>query len=269
MSVTPRPLLGVLGALLLAVPCRAEDTVLEILTARNRPAESLVADLAPLAGPTGAVTASGSKLIVRATPAALARIKRVLAALDVTPRSLWIRVRQAGTSRDATQRAEVTGRVDTAGGRTRTVVSGAFARQDGTASDDTEQSLRAVEGMPALIRLGESRAAPLPGLVATPSGTAVVQGTTLQQAETGVYVLARLAGDNVTLELATSKEAFNDRGGVLSHRLLTTVSGRLGEWLVVGGLARRDASAGGGLAGGERHESAEEARILILVEEVR
>lgn len=241
------------AALLLAVPCRADDTVLEILTVRNRPAESLVADLAPLAGPNGAVTASGSKLIVRATPSALADIKRALAALDVAPRSLLVRVRQADASRQSVRRAQASGRVDAQGGRTRTVVTGAFAQQDESAGDETEQSLRVLEGLPAYISFGQSAATPV----------------SLQEAQTGFWVLPRLAGGQVTLELATSKEAFNARGGVDSQRLVTTLSGRLGEWLSVGGLSRSGASGTSAPGASARGDAAEARVVRILVEEVR
>ncbi len=236
------------------LPCAAQETVLEILTVRNRPAESLLGDLLPLAGPNGSVTASGGKLIVNAAPAALAQIKRVLLEIDVVPRSLWITVSQGGAVQTAASRTEVSGRVDAPGGRTRTVVSGAFAQQNATSGDETVQRIRAVEGLPALIRAGRSVAVPSP-----------VQGTTLLEAETGLYVRPRLAGDFVTLEVAASKEAWNARGGIDGQRLLTTVSGRLGEWLTIGGLSRDAESAGRG----ERRHSTEERSIRVLVEEIR
>jgi hypothetical protein len=237
-------------ALSLAVlPGAAQETVLEILTVRNRPAESLLGDLLPLAGPNGSVTASGSKLIVNAAPAALARIKRVLAELDVVPRSLWITVSQGDASRMAGSRTEVTGRVDAPGGRTRTVVTGAFAQQGASSADETVQRIRAVEGLPALIRAGRSLTVP----------------TAVLEAETGLYVRPLLAGDFVTLEVAATKEAFDAHGRVEGQRLVTTVSGRLGEWITIGGLSR-DAEASGR---GERRQAAEERVVRVLVEEVR
>lgn len=267
----PLALLGaaVLGAALLGHPARADDTVLEVLTVKNRPAEGLLAELGPLVAPEGSLTASGNKLIVRATPARLAEVRRVLLALDVAPRSVWITVRQGGTGREAARRAEVTGQIEAPGGRTRTVVTGAFAQSQQAGSDLTEQRLRAVEGLPAFIRVARSEAVAVAGVVATPQGPAVAAGTGFQEAETGLYVLARLAGDLVTVEVAATKEAFNRRGGVDGQRLLTTASGRLGEWMVLGGLSRRETEGGTALAGSERRERSEERLLRILVEEVR
>jgi hypothetical protein len=122
-----------------------------------------------------------------------------------------------------------------------------------------------VEGLPALIRAGRSAPVPTALLVPTPQGPAVLQGTSLQEAETGLYVRPRFAGDFVTLEVAASKEAFNSRGGIDGQRLVTTVSGRLGEWITIGGLARGADAAGQG----ERRQSAEERVVRVLVEEIR
>src|SRR6185436_17525979 len=83
-----------LASLLLAVPLLAQEPALETITVRNRPAEDLVPVLEPLVGPGGSVTAFGSRLIVKAAPAALREIKGLVAKLDVVPRSLWITVRQ-------------------------------------------------------------------------------------------------------------------------------------------------------------------------------
>jgi type II secretory pathway component GspD/PulD (secretin) len=256
-------------ALWAVAPCAADETVVEVLQVKNRPAESLVAELTPLAGPEGVVTASGARLIVKATPTALSQIRRVLAELDVAPRSLWITVRQAGATRSAERRSEVAGAVSSSGGRTRTVVTGAFAQQDGAGASDDVQRLRALEGMPAFIRVARSEPVPVGGVVQTPQGPALVQGTAFQEAETGLYVLPRIAGQVVTLEVATSKDAFNARGGVDAQRLVTTVTGRLGEWLSLGGLSQSESAARSGPAGQESWSASDDRSVELMVEEAR
>lgn len=258
-----------LVALLAVALCGADDTVVEVLPVRNRPAESLARDLGPHAGPGGVVTASGGRLIVRATPGNLERLKGLLAELDVAPRSLLITVRQAGASEAAARRTEVTGRATSTGGRTRTVVTGAFARKEATGSGADVQRLRALEGTPAFIRVARSRPVPAAGVVQTPQGPAVVQGTAFQEAETGLYVLPRLAGERVTLEVATSKDAFNPEGGVDTQRLLTTVSGRLGEWIALGGVSRSASDRSAGFAGTQASSAADDRLVELMVEDAR
>jgi type II secretory pathway component GspD/PulD (secretin) len=261
--------LALVVALLAVAPCAADDTVVEVLLVRNRPAESLARDVSALAGPGGVVTASAGRLIVKATPEALAQIKRVLPELDVTPRSLWITARQAGVSGAAARRTALTGQVTAAGGQTRTVVTGAFAQAGAAEASGDVQRLRVVEGMPAFIRLARAVPVPSAGMVQTPQGPALAQGTAFQEAETGLYVLPRLAGELVTLEVATSKDAFNPQGGVDTQRLLTSVSGRLGEWLTIGGISRSERSRSSGIGGDERQGASDDRSVELMVEEVR
>ncbi|MGE0454192.1 MAG: secretin N-terminal domain-containing protein [Vicinamibacteria bacterium] len=88
----------------------AQEQQLQILTIRNRPAEDLVALVRPLLGPGGSVTASGDKLIVSASPRALAEVARVVRELDVAPRSLWISVAQEASAGASGRSAEIAGR---------------------------------------------------------------------------------------------------------------------------------------------------------------
>jgi hypothetical protein len=46
----------------------AQEPQIETMVVRNRPADDLVPVLQPFVGPAGAVTASGSRLIVKAAP---------------------------------------------------------------------------------------------------------------------------------------------------------------------------------------------------------
>ena len=82
--------------LLLTVGARAEQTTLEMLALQHRPAAELIPIIHPLVGNQGAVTGTGYQLIVRATPANLAQIRKALRVLDTAPRNLLITVRLLG-----------------------------------------------------------------------------------------------------------------------------------------------------------------------------
>lgn len=261
-----RPGRQALIALLVALSSAwAEETVVEVIAVRNRPAEDLVGVLVPLAGPDGVVTAAGGRLVVKATPSALAQIKQVLNGLDVPPRALWITVKQSADRSAATTTAQASGSV-TAGGRTRTVVTGAFARGAAQESGANTERLQVLEGSRAFIRTG--RAVPVTRAQVAPAGGApAVVGTAYQEADTGFYVVPRVAGERVTLEISATADKLDDRGEVDFQRVETTVSGRLGEWLSVGAITRRRQGRSSGILSEDSARSAEERTVLLKVEE--
>ncbi len=229
-------------ALALALPVAAQDTA-EVIPLRHRPAAELAPVLQSMIGSDGVVASLDTRLVVRATPEAMARVKALVRELDLPLRSLWITVRQAGQRRESSVDGGVTvqdgsgTRVTTDGHTTttttrRTVVTGALSAGSASGSDETLQRLQALEGQPAFIGIGQAQA--VPRAVLTPGG--VVTGAAYVEATTGFWVLPRLSGDLVSLELATAQDAFT-RAGLERRGVETSVSGRLGEWLQVGSHA--------------------------------
>ena len=77
-----------------ACPLLAEDLRVATLPVRSRPPEELAEELRSMAGDEAAIAVVNGSLVVRATPTALAKIEKALAALDPPPRPLWIAVDQ-------------------------------------------------------------------------------------------------------------------------------------------------------------------------------
>jgi hypothetical protein len=76
-------------------------------------------------------------------------------------------------------------------------------------------------------------------------------GTVYYDAVTGFHVRPTLAGDVVTLDLAPEQSTVTVRG-VERAQVSTTVQGRLGEWIAVGGAdVREDRSTSGILSSGQ------------------
>ncbi len=250
-------------------PAATDETIVEVLTVRNRPAADLVNVLQPFAGRDGVVTVSGDKLVVRATPAALAQMKQVLLDLDVAPRALWITVEQGIERSSSSRSAGVTGVVKP-GSRSKTVVTGAFGGGSADETGSDVQRLQVLEGSRAFIRVGT--AVPVPQAVIVPTedgGAAIVAGTTYQNADTGFWVVPRLAGDTVTLEISTRRDTPAAGGAVDIQHVDTTVSGRLGEWLSIGGIGRSESSRRRRILGGSSQESNEDRTVMLKVEEAR
>ncbi len=284
---TYRTLVPAIALLLLSTAVvRADSTVLKVIPLKHRPAADLVPVLAPLAGPEGSVTSLDTRLVVKATPQALAEIEKALVALDTPLRSLLILVSQGVASTSQAQAGGVGGTVSgggttvtvsppAAGGTTtvetrsgRTVVRGALGAESSSSTDDVTQQIRTLEGHPALIRVGRSQPFNTVGVVPAPGGSAVVAGTAFAESGTGFHVRPRLAGDLVTLELW----AENTRGEgpvVVGQDLRTTVTGRLGQWIEVGSALRQAETRAREILGASYRAVSEERSVRLRVDEAR
>lgn len=271
-----RALAAVAVALLVLSPASAQELSLETILVKNRPAEDLVPILQPLVAPGGSVTAFGSRLIVKAAPQALRDIKQLLAQLDVVPRSLWITVRQSreaegsersiGGSVTVERRAGKRGETRTT--TTRTEVTGAFGQGSISEKGQDVQQLRAVEGRPSFIRIGRAVPVPQAVVVPGPAGPEVARGSTYEEAESGFYVTAWLAGDHVSLEISTRGDRIDDAGRVDFQQLRATVSGRLGEWISLGGIDRSETSSERSILSRAGSRLADLRNVSLKVEEV-
>jgi hypothetical protein len=286
----------VLPVLFAATAAFAQSTALEIITLKNRTAEQLIPVLKPLLDKSGTLSGMQNQLIVRTTAANLADIKRVLETLDAAPRRLIITVRQDATvDRDRTQ-ADVSGRLSTGGASVSVPGSGVRGgtvevqrgddmlrgRIDSTRSLDADrntQSLQVLEGSSAFIRAGQSVPVQQPQVVRTIVNGRVVDrvnnAVEYRDITSGFYVLPRLAGDRVTLEINPQRdtparpEQNLPPGSVNVQQASTTVSGRLGEWIEVGGVVQGVSNQQTTILGSTRELSSDNRRILLKVEEIR
>lgn len=242
------------------VPAAVAQTVVEVLPLKYRSSEQVIPVLQPLLGRDSSISGFQNQLVIRATPTELAQLKRVLAGIDTAPRRLLITVRQdADLDRDRRE-AEVSGSIGTGNARITVPGSGAQAGanvilREGDdrlrariidsrqiTRDSTAQSIQVLEGHSAYIRTGESRPVPSRQVVRTVVNgqivDRVVEGTQYVEANTGFHVLPRVQGDRVTLDINPQREGFDEqrRGAVNVQRVVTTVSGRLGEWIDLGGI---------------------------------
>jgi hypothetical protein len=244
-----RAVLAVVLVLAALAAARADETTITVLPVRHRPAADLVSALEPYAGPGGVVTAAENKIIVRATPAALAQIRQVLQELDTPPRQLLITVEQ-DLDRSAAAR-------------------GGFGLGHETRGESGRQTqkLRALEGMPAFISVGREAPVAQPQVVPAPGGYTVVPEQSYQQAASGFYVVPRVSGDTVTLDVATRRDAFDARGGIDRQRIETTVSGRLGEWISLGAATSDEERRRSGLVSGSSATFEELRSVRLKVED--
>ncbi len=285
---------AIVVALALVTSVVRAETVLEVIPLHHRMAEEVIPILQPMLVREGTLSGFKGQLIVRTTPGNLAEIKRILASIDSAPRQLLITVRQDADARHQRSSAEVSGNVGndnvrviippTSGERQggRVVIREGDSRvrarvldSNSAVADRNTQTLRVMEGREAFIRVGQS--IPVRGrevrrtVVGGQVVDQVVDTTQYRDVTTGFYVRARVSGDRVTLDISPQRETLSGdvRGGVNVQRVVTTVSGRFGEWMELGGVGRDATGQQSVLLGRSSSATRDDRRVLLKVDEVR
>ena len=278
---------------LASIAAHAQSTVLEVIPLHYRMAEEVIPIIQPMLAREGSVSGFQGQLVVRTTPANLEEIKRILASLDTAPRQLVITVRQETDVERSRSSAEVSGSVGGDHGRVTIPGSGGTRGGnvvlrdgddplrvnvlEGTSSetDRSEQTVRVMEGREAFVRIGQSVPVRERQVQRTVVGgrvvEQVVEGAQYRDVASGFYVLPRVSGDRVTLDVSSQRESLSRRsaGNVNVQSLVTTVSGRLGEWMEIGGVGQDASGRQAVLLGRSATASRDSRRVLIKVEEVR
>lgn len=231
----------------LALQAAGQHT-LEIVSLRHRTADQVLPVLRPLLEPGGTLAGQGNQLIVRASPANLADLKRALEAIDRPLRRLQISVRFDDAVDGGRRGVEASGRVGSRGSR----VDVRAHDERTAAAERVDQRIQVLEGGRAYIMTGS--AVPL---AVTPDTTVI------RETGTGFEAVARLSGDTVLLDIAPRRDSFGQQ------QLVTTVSARLGEWFEIGGTAASATRDDRGMASARRARSAESRRVWLKIEELR
>lgn len=258
-SLPLRALIGL--AMLLAATVVTAQGMVEVIQLRYRQADQVIPVLQPLLGRESSISSFQNQLVIRASPGELAQIRKVLASIDTAPRRLMITVRQVADGERARREAELSGSIGGSDGRV--TLPGSGSREGGQVvlreGDDRlrarvvetnqagqeriAQTVQVLEGYSAFIRVGESRPVPSRQVVRTVVNgqivDRVIESTDYRDVNTGFNVLPRLQGDRVTLDIDPRRESFDAdrRGAVNVQRVVTTVSGRIGEWIDLGGIS--------------------------------
>jgi type II secretory pathway component GspD/PulD (secretin) len=218
-------------------------------------------------------------LLVRTSPANFEQIRQAVAALDRQLRQLRITVGQGTVETDTG--SAVRGSATVGSGDVQVGVNRPPVGEPGvavTARHSTQRanlqnisSVAALEGTETFIAIGQSAPVATTQVSRGWAGPGVVQTTEFRDANTGFYATPRVSGDVVTLDLSPTQQRFSgptsDRR-VATAGITTQVSGRLGEWIRVGGSSTSNRSDTSGLlTWGTRSDEASYA-VWVKVEEV-
>lgn len=268
----------------------AESMILEVIPLQHRTLDDVIPVIQPLLVEGGTVTGMNNQLIVKTTPANLDEIKQILATIDTQLRRLMIIVKQdsgrQGTESDAAWSGGVSSgdvkleSTDPRRGRQGTRVT--VGDKDGdhatystrvtqtNADDKNAFRVQTVEGQAAFIQAGQSVPLPEQSVTLYPDRAVVQRGVEYRDATSGFYVLPRLNGDKVTLLVSPHMSRVLP-GRIPSFEVQdveTTASGRLGEWIRIGGIDQEITREGRENFSTSREHSEERRSILVKVEEI-
>ncbi|WP_240674139.1 hypothetical protein [Crenobacter cavernae] len=220
--------------LVLALGLVQAALAIEVITLNWRDANEVADALAPHLRAGESASALDNRLILDVSPARAAQLRRIVSSLDVRPVSLLVEVEQQSRRRGGSATIDWGGKISGSDVEIGTG-DGVDLRAKGRDSRaDSRQTLRLLDNHSGYIALSDSR--PLPWQVIGPRGP--IGGIDYREAIRGFHVRPRLAGgDRVLVDIATRDDAF--RGRTLdASRLATTVEGRLGDWIVLGGVGQ-------------------------------
>lgn len=282
-----------LGALF-PLQLSAQKTQLVVIELHSRTADEVIPLLQPMLARGATISGLKDKLIIRTTPANLAELRKILDVVDARPRRLLITVRQdTGALRDDRE-FELSGTVgndrvrvkvpgtdglsrrpvssdDVTVAQSRPKENRVRVRASSTRSDTSGQTLQIVqvlEGGTAFISVGES----IPIRERSTVGGAVSRETIgFQEVVSGFYARPRIQGNRVTVQLAAAADTVLDRksGAAQIQRITSVVSGRVGEWIEVGGITEHAIERRVEIASRRSSESRDQRRVYIMVEEIR
>jgi type II secretory pathway component GspD/PulD (secretin) len=264
----------------------AQQTVLEVIDLKYRSAEQIVPILKALLAPGGTISALQNGLVVRTTPQNLAALRKVLDAVDTVPKRLMISVRRDAIGTGKASEAELSGSIGTGDARANVPDNG--NRQGGTvvirrgdsvararvlnsqsaATDRGEQSVQVLEGDEAKIRVGQSIPVRGRSVIRTPQGQQVSETVEYRDAETGFRVRPRVNGDQVTLEISSHSDTLADPDSQAFNvqRVATVVTGRLGEWMDIGGVQQSRTQTDGGAISRSTGSMSSDRKMFLKVE---
>lgn len=256
------------------------DFPLTILKTRHQSAELLAPKLAEMVSPGGRVSGINNTLLIRTDPENLRELQAVLAEIDQAAKRLRIRVR---SSLDADSRRRDLGvsgdignddvriRLPDSPNQRNTRIDIGTVRIDGSDSagqlrQGGEQFVDTIDGGRASVFLGQSIPMRFHQVFIEPDGARVVRGTTWRDIGAGLVATPQVSGQRVTVALSPERSQMNERGHADVFRLETTVEGRLGEWMPVGGATEDSGSRGGVIGRRSIETSSSSAQFWLRVD---
>ncbi|MDX2350732.1 secretin [Stutzerimonas xanthomarina] len=244
---------NVLAACLLIISSTLQAAT-EVIPLDFRMAEDVLPIAQSVVGEQGKVNAYGNQLIVNAPPAVITELREVLTRLDTEPRRLLISVDTQNTATGSESGYRIDGatrigdvEIQSGRGENRGRDQVRIIRHSTNSQGGGVQQVQATEGYPALIQIGQS--VPINTTGSDGYGQ-IYQQTQYRDVTRGFYATATVQGDRVQVTISSHNDRMSNSqpGAINIQQTDTRVSGRLGEWIELGGVDESASSSESGLA---------------------
>lgn len=229
----------------------------EIITLNSNTANAILPTVRNLLDPGGTASAYQGKLIINSSAENIAEIKNILSTIDKPAKQLLISVKQDGAGNETNKGYRTEGEIqvnphvtithNSDGTITETKSSQSTIAIDSArinvinnktnATDNASQRIRAMEGSPAYIYIGQQ--VPITNTTRDYQNNTLNRSVNYEDVNQGFYVTAYLIGDGkVQLDVNTENDKLSDnrRNTIDTQHASTTTSGYLGQWIALGGV---------------------------------
>lgn len=251
-----------------AVSAEKEGLEAYTITLNYRQAEDVIPLIRPFLHPQGVMTGEGYKILLKTSKKNYRDLLQFVAEIDVAQRRLLISVT---VDSERVMRENRPQAPPPESGRDNTILSESTVKQYTLGKRDKHpltQQLQVVEGKWAKISTGES--VPVGKRMKNPDGT-ITETISYRSVKTGFQVLPRLSKDRVTLFIRPQLDRQNPEGGgrMLERGAETTVSGKLNQWILIGGASEVAVTQPGSRVYTTEKRSKSHNQIFVKVEVVQ
>ncbi|MFA5627520.1 MAG: secretin N-terminal domain-containing protein [Thiohalomonadaceae bacterium] len=261
-------------ALLFTLSAEAQ-TELQSFQLKHRDAAEMITILRPMLDLRGGISGTGHTLLVRSTPENLQEISQLIEQLDIAQRNLLITVRR-GELTDAERRGlAAAGEIGNDKGKAiigeqgqpHVRIYSTKQNRDGRG----DESLRVLEGQWAQIKSGQDIPVPQQNIVQSADGSiGVQQSLEYRDVSSGFEVRPRLSDDQVFVAIRPyrAQPALSGGGAIDTSSISTTVSGRLGEWIELGGVDDEQQGHARGILRSTKERDVHRLKTYIRIETI-
>ncbi len=267
----------------------AESMKIEIIPMKNRMVEEVIPIIKPLVVKGGTVTGMNNQLIVKTTPSNIQLIKSILIQIDNAPRKLLISVTRNNnnkfnneeggfsikydskniniTSPDTGEKGIIVQNKNDDGD----VIRYRKSHEETEARENNIFYVNTLEGNPAFINTGQLIPIRNQTIVVTSGEFFVQDNIEHHNISSGFYITPKLRGDNVVLTVSPRFAQLNqnEKNVINVQNIDTTVHGKLGEWISIGGIDRSLRASDKRNLINKKQYNEEKSSILIKVDEIK
>lgn len=289
--------ISLVWALLFSIASHAEMQIYT-LPLKYQPPEDLIATLKPLIPEGGYLSSHGNNIIVRTNAENLAELQLLLDELDQPLAALMISVRRGndygrsnsgisvsgkysgdngGIVINPSQSKKTSGNIVLSSTSTTSTTTVTTHRTSSIGNGNNNYQVRGLEGRPSFIQTGTD--VPINNYQIGPYGR-IDATQQYKSANQGFYATARVYGERVNIDISAQHDTlnnspnnsrnntYNGNAVINTESVNTSVSGRLGEWIAIGGFNQDDNNSNSGLSHYKTTKSLSSQTIYLKVDRI-